>query len=144
MVKDHLAETLELFKSGYNCAQSVLTTFCEDYNLPRETALRIASPFGGNKEGNTCGALTGAIMVVGLKYGASSLNDQDTKQLIKEKTNQLKMAFKQSHHTTICNELLGIDNSNLNERPLLMQRSELFKTCSNFLETVVIYLEEEL
>ena len=144
MIKDHLAETLELFKSGYNCAQSVLAAFCEDYNLPRETAFRIASPFGGNKRGNVCGAITGAMMVAGLKYGTSSSNDPETKQLILEKINQLKIAFKETHDTTICNELLGVADSELNTQALIIERPQLLKTCSGFLKTVVIYLEEEL
>lgn len=61
----------ELFKQGYNCSQSVFAAFCDETGLDTETALKIASSFGGGmgRLREVCGAVTGMFMVVGMKYG---------------------------------------------------------------------------
>lgn len=52
-------------ESGFNCAQSVLAVFAEDYGMPLKLALKLASPFGGGmRMAATCGALTGALMAL--------------------------------------------------------------------------------
>lgn len=64
-------KALDLFSLGYNCAQSVLLAFCEDFGLPKEKAAQLSLSFGGGmgiKE--ACGALTGAFMVLGLAFPA--------------------------------------------------------------------------
>lgn len=71
MTKDD--DALATFKSRFNCSQSVLYAFCDELGFDRQTALRIAAGFGGGigRSGETCGAVTGAIMVIGLKKGMS-------------------------------------------------------------------------
>ncbi|NVO09726.1 MAG: C_GCAxxG_C_C family protein [Bacteroidales bacterium] len=146
MVKDHLEEALELFKSGYHCSQSVLAAFSEELGLPQETALKIACPFGGGLGGygRTCGALTGAMMVVGLKYGATKDTDVEAKTLSRKKTRELIEAFEKAHGTSICNDLIGVNRSNFGGDELLAIRPIVQNTCPKFLETVITYLEEEL
>jgi C_GCAxxG_C_C family probable redox protein len=146
MVKDHVADALELFKSGFHCSQAVVAAFSEDYGLPRETALKIACPFGGGMGGfgRTCGALTGAMMVVGLKYGTTNPADLEAKKLSREKTRNLIETFEKAHETSICNELVGFDRSNLSGADLMEKLPFFHNTCPKFLETVVAYLEEEL
>ncbi len=57
-----------------NCAQTVLSTYCENFGLERILALRLAQGFGGGMghAGKTCGAVTGAYMVLGLAQKISS------------------------------------------------------------------------
>ena len=51
----------------YNCAQSVAVPFAEAVGISEDTACRMAANFGGGmKMASTCGALTGALMVLGL------------------------------------------------------------------------------
>lgn len=146
MVKDHVTEALELFKSGFHCSQAVLTPFSEELGLPRETALKIACPFGGGLGGygRTCGALTGAMMVIGLKYGTNKTTDVEAKKLSREKTRNLIETFEKAHGTSICNELVGFDRSNLSGTELMEKRMYFYGICPKFIETVVAYLEEEL
>lgn len=146
MVKDYLAEALEMFKSGYHCSQAVFAVFSEDFGLSKETALKIACPFGGGigGYGKTCGALTGALMVIGLKYGTTKATDMEAKKLSREKTRQLIEAFEKAHGTSNCNELVGFDRSNLTGNELMAKIPFFHNTCPKFLETVVSFLEEEL
>jgi len=146
MVKDHLAEVLELFKSGYHCSQSILAAFSEELDLPKETALKIACPFGGGLGGygRTCGALTGGMMVIGLKYGSTIGTDMEAKKLSRDKTRQLIEAFEKIHGTSNCNELVGFDRSNMSGAELMAKRPHFHNICPKYLETVVSFLEEEL
>ncbi len=97
----------ELFKSGFNCAQSVLGAFCEDYDMKTETALKIACGLGsGARSGELCGAVSGAVLVIGLKYGS---DDAHSKVLCATKTEEFMQAFKEKNKHIVCRELLGCD-----------------------------------
>jgi len=146
MIKDHVAEALEMFESGCNCSQSVLGAFCEELGLSKETAFKLACPFGGGLGGygNICGALTGAMMVVGLKYGATGGNDLDAKRFSNEKTRQLIEDFNKKHGSCNCNDLIGFDRSNLSAAELMEKNPIFHSACPKFLETVIVFLEEEL
>ena len=146
MVDDPISEAATLFKSGYNCSQSVLAVFAEECGISKETALKIACPFGGGIGGlgKTCGALTGAIMVVGLKHGSTKTTDLDAKKVSNEKTRRLIETFEKNHGTTLCNNLVGLDIANLSGAEMMAQSAHFQRTCPKFLETVITYLEEEL
>lgn len=65
-----------LHQAGSNCAQSVLGSCCKQFHLDAETAYRLGAFFGGGmRMGETCGAVTGALMALGLQFG-----DQNNRQ----------------------------------------------------------------
>ena len=65
-------DALGLFHEGYNCAQAILAAYGDMFGLEKKNALKIGAPFGGGvaNTGDTCGALSGALMVIGLRYGS--------------------------------------------------------------------------
>lgn len=67
-------EAMNYFDNGCNCSQAVLMPYIKELSIDKETAERIAVTFGGgmSKAGKTCGCLSGALMVLGLKYGEKS------------------------------------------------------------------------
>jgi C_GCAxxG_C_C family probable redox protein len=146
MYKNHLQESLELFKSGFHCSQSVFAVFSEELGLQKETALKIACPFGGGLGGygRTCGALTGAMMVIGLKYGSSDATDIEAKTLSKTKTRALIETFERTQGSSTCNELVGVDRSNMMGAELTALLPQFHNICPKFLETVITFLEKEL
>lgn len=75
-------QALSLFQEGYSCSQAILISYAQQFNLKPEIAARLAAPFGGGvaRRGETCGAVSGGIMVVGLKMGHSSAEDKDSKE----------------------------------------------------------------
>ena len=98
-------ESVELFENGYMCSQAVFAAFSPNLGLDKQLALKIGACFGsGMRKGEVCGACTGALMVLGLKYGES-----------KEKSNETCEAFldefKKENGSYICNDLLGCDIS---------------------------------
>ena len=98
------------FASGFNCSTSVFTTYCEDYDLDEETAAKIACGFGGGcATGEICGAVSGAIMVVGLKHGQESPEDQGAKTNCHAHVVEFLDRFKERKNAVTCRDLLECD-----------------------------------
>jgi len=101
----------ELFLSGYNCAQSVLLSFADDLKFSKELAQKMAAGFGGGmgKQQGTCGAVTGAIMVLGLLKGEEVNNNDELKTASYGSVKELSRDFVAAYKTTQCRELIGCD-----------------------------------
>ena len=101
---------LRCFADHLHCSQSILAAFSEECGITEETAFRLGSCFGsGMRRGNVCGACTGALMVLGLKYGETHAGDQEGR-LRTNRLNDLMMdRFSEANGSCICNELLRCD-----------------------------------
>lgn len=98
------------FARGYNCAQSIFAAFAERFDLKPDLALRLAAPFGAGmaRKGEVCGALTGALMVIGLEYA----NDRpENKDQMYRLTREFIEQFEKRNGTLSCKELIGHDIS---------------------------------
>ena len=104
-----IEEAAELFGQGFSCSQAVLSAYCERFGLPREAALRLSDGFGGGMGGlgKTCGAVTGAMMVLGLARGRTRSDDQDAKKATTESIRSLVERFEACHGSVVCRDLLG-------------------------------------
>jgi C_GCAxxG_C_C family probable redox protein len=100
----------ELFEAHYNCAQSVLGPFANYFGLERETAFRLATPFGGGigHSGQLCGAVSGALMVIGLARGIT-VYDQSEKEACYALARTFLEGFAALHGSLTCPGLLGLD-----------------------------------
>lgn len=97
-----------LYRSGFNCAQAVLTTFCWRYGLNRELGSRLACGLGGGLcAGEVCGAVSAGVLVIGLKYGNTLAADTLSKQRCRKQTRQFLDAFTARHGSILCRELSG-------------------------------------
>jgi C_GCAxxG_C_C family probable redox protein len=100
------------FEEGFMCSQAVLSTYSEQFGLPREAALKIAETFGGDMVmGKTCGAVTGALMVIGLKHGRAEAGDDKAKEKSQQLVQDFVKAFEARNGTVECRELLKVDIS---------------------------------
>ena len=99
-----------LFLEGYNCAQAVLGAFCEDFGLDFETAMKMSSGFGGGigRLREVCGAVSGMVMVLNMKYGYTSPTDNDGKMLHYKRVQDVANKFSQENGSIVCRELLGL------------------------------------
>jgi C_GCAxxG_C_C family probable redox protein len=127
------------FKQDYNCAQSVLLTMQEYYGIPRNRLIpKIATAFGGGigRRGSLCGALTGAIMAIGLKHGT-----EGTVLAEKEKAYEIALEFYDQFvkecGSPFCRELIGYDLTNPLERESLRKSNVREEKCSHFVERAV-------
>ena len=109
MKKSQIA--IENFKT-LNCAQSVLLSYSGDFNMDEMTALKIASGFGGGMAmGKTCGAVTGAYMVLGLKIQSEGKTIPEIKAESKVAVRKFNELFIAKHGSLKCKKLLGVDIS---------------------------------
>ncbi len=101
----------QIFKEGFNCAQAILTTYCEKYGMNVDEASKISCGFGAGcgRQSLTCGAVSGAFLVIGLKYGNAFKLDKDSKEVTYEKIKLFIDRFKKMYGSVNCYELLGCD-----------------------------------
>lgn len=127
-------DAVSLFKEGFNCSQSVFASHASQFGLNRELCLRIATSFGGGmaRMGKTCGAVTGAFMVIGLKYGRVSAQDEQTRDKNYGIVREFIKRFEAQNASIVCRELLDCDISTP-EGLKLAQDNKLFENvCPKF------------
>jgi C_GCAxxG_C_C family probable redox protein len=97
------------FESGFSCSQAVLAAFSRSLGMDRETALKIAQPFGGGmaQRGETCGAVTGAYMALGLKHGRTRAEDVHARDKTYALMREFIERFTAAHGSLQCRDLLG-------------------------------------
>ncbi len=119
----------QCFLSGFNCAQAVFSTYSGELGLDPELALKIAGSFGGGMGliGETCGAVTGAIMLIGLKYGKVRVDDTAAKEKTYALVQEYKRQFVELNGSVRCKELLGYD-IRIPEEMITAGEKNLFKT----------------
>ena len=102
-------KAVECFNSGFNCSQSIFSVYGEQFGINSELALKITSGFGAGmgRLCETCGAVTGAFMVIGLKYGYISPDNKEGKEKIYSLIREFSQRFKERNQSTCCEELLG-------------------------------------
>ena len=110
MMKDRIEKAVELFKSGYNCSQSVVAAFADMYGFTEEQALRMSASFGGGigRMRQTCGAACGMFLLAGLEKGAVDGKDREGKAANYALVQELAEEFKKRNGSMICAELLGL------------------------------------
>lgn len=150
---NHSQHAMELFKQGYNCAQSVFAAFCEDLGIDFETALKLSSSFGGGmgRLREVCGAVSGMFAVAGMKYGYTDPKDYIAKAAHYKLIQDLALRFKAENRSIICRELLGLgagsDGSDpelrtdeyYNKRPC----AELVRCAAGIIEDLINKTEKE-
>ncbi|AYD39560.1 C_GCAxxG_C_C family protein [Clostridium fermenticellae] len=133
---------IDSFNRGLNCCQSVLSVFSENLGLDKQTALKIASGFGGGMcQGNVCGAVTGAIMVLNLKYGNSKPEDGEAKEKTYHVIREFSKKFEDMNGSIMCNDLLGIDLKHEENRTIARQKGLFKEKCPKCVEDAINILE---
>ena len=125
----------ELFCKGHNCCQATFCVFCDELGLDKETALKIASSFGGGigGMGEVCGAVSGAFMAAGLKCGYILPKDMSEKKRHNDLIQKISNEFKEKHGTIICREL----KSKMNPECIRNGCAELVKDVAEIVEKVI-------
>jgi C_GCAxxG_C_C family probable redox protein len=142
---NRVEEAVECFCAGAACSQAVLATYAEDFGISREQAMKVASGFaGGMRLAETCGAVTGAFMVLGLKYAGSNCDKRDGRDHVYAAMRDFVARFEQRNNTVVCKEMLGCDIST----PEGAQRATaegLFRTiCPKVVQDAAEILEQML
>ncbi|MBP5480452.1 MAG: C_GCAxxG_C_C family protein [Paludibacteraceae bacterium] len=125
--EERIARAKELFKSGFNCSQSVVAAFADLYGLTEEQALKVSASFGGGigRMRETCGAACGIFLLAGLKYGSTDPKNADAKGENYRIVQELAEDFKKANGFLKCRDLLGLDK-NLKESPQPAERNAAY------------------
>ena len=107
---DHADKAKKLYEQGFYCSQAVFASFADELGLTEKQALLAGSCFGGGMcKGEVCGACTGALMVLGMKYGRYLSDDWDSQTKANDMAVRFLELFGNDNGSYICNELLGCD-----------------------------------
>ncbi len=143
---EKVEHAVDLFTAGNSCSQSVLKAYAEEMGLESGLALKLASGFGGGmaRQGQTCGAVTGAMMVIGLKHGFTApdddINKDATYKLVREFTRRMEKRF----NTTTCNEMVGHDISTAAGHEAAKKDDVFNRLCPGFVRAATEILEDLL
>jgi len=125
-----------LFDEGFYCSQSVLGAFCEQYGLDNETTYKISCGLNsGARCSEICGAVTGAILVIGLKYGS-------TRQICNQKTEEFVKIFKAKNGEVVCRNILGCDISTPDGKEKAIGENLFNTTCRDMVISAVEILTD--
>lgn len=111
MAKSHADRAEELFRSGYNCSQSVFAAFADEAGMTVEEAAQLASPFGAGfgKLREVCGAVSGMTLIAGKLKGYSDPEDYEGKKALYALIREMCSEFENRQGSLICRELLGLE-----------------------------------
>jgi len=143
---DRIEGALACFMEGFSCSQAVFSAYAQELGLDTAVALKISCALGGGMGhiGETCGAVTGAFLVIGLKHGRKTIEDIEAREKTYRFVQQFAEKFKLRNRSIKCKELLPYDIST--EEGLRMAReNNLFRTiCPKYVKDAVEIIEEIL
>lgn len=110
-MKSRIEETIKKHDQGYNCAQAVACTYCDLVGVDEETMFKMTEALGLGMGGmnGTCGALTGACVLAGMKRSTGNLEKPDSKAESYKLSREMVGQFKEQNQSVICRELKGVD-----------------------------------
>jgi C_GCAxxG_C_C family probable redox protein len=136
----------EYMETKYNCAQSIIKTYANEIGYSENELIHLAFPFGGGcgLQGYICGALSGAAMILGAKYGKEYQGMEEYRDRLYGITQELFEQFKRKQGTILCKELIHYDLSKAEEL-LEARRIGIFRTkCPEFVYQTAEILEKIL
>lgn len=136
-------QALSDIKNGFSCAQAVSTAFCEEFGINKESTAKMASPFGGgmSRTGGVCGAVSGALMVIGMKYGSSQPSDLAAKNKAYEAGKAFLKKFEEKYGSISCPRLIGFDISTPEGMKAAREKGVFETICNNIVVDSIGMLE---
>ena len=139
-------EAVSCFNEGFMCSQAVLAAYAGQFGMDHETALRVSAAFGGGmgRMGEICGAVTGAFMVIGLKYGRTQVKDTQSHEKTNKLVNEFVSKFKSLNGSIVCRELLGCDLSTSDGLKIFVEKNLRITLCPKFVRDAAEIVEQLL
>ena len=142
---DHIMKAVQYYEKGYMCSQAVFAAFAEEFGITEKQALQIGACFGGGmNKGEVCGACTGALMVLGMKYGQFDLLDTESRAKGGAMAVRFLDEFAKRKGSYICREILGCDLRTEEGRTHARANGLFGKLCPEMVRTAAEILIEML
>lgn len=142
---ERVDSAVNCFQAGHSCSQAIFSTYARDMGVDAELTMRVSSGFGGGmaRTGNLCGAVTGAVMVIGLNRG-SSLTDEQSKDRNYAVVRAFLQKFGERNGSLSCRDLLGYDVGTEEGRRQIKERQLAKTICPRLVRDAAEILEEIL
>ena len=145
---DRIEKAKKLFTDGHNCSQAVVGAYSDLFGIEPQTAMIMAEGFGGGmgRMRLTCGAVSGMVALVGMKYSKGVAKDTQTRTKIYEKVREMLGEFSKRNGTIVCGELLGL-TGNENESAKPDERTKEYyqkRPCAEYVAECARIVEEFL
>ena len=146
MNESRIEQVVSMHAEGFSCAQALLAVYGPELGLDRETALKVAGGFGGGmgRMAGTCGAVTGAYMVIGLVHSMTKKGDLPQKERSYEYVRRFAEKFRERNRTLVCKELMGVDVSTPEGFAESKAKNIARTVCPKFVRDAAEILEEML
>jgi C_GCAxxG_C_C family probable redox protein len=146
MNKSRVEEVAKTHMEGFSCAQAILSIYGPLLGLDSEAALKVAGGFGSGmgRMAGTCGAVTGAIMVIGLVHSMTKKGDLQQKEISYEAVRAFAGKFRERNRTLECRELMGADVSTPEGLATAKERNIFRTVCPKYVRDAAEILEEML
>jgi len=133
----------EYMKNGYNCAQSIIKAYANEVGINQEDAVRMASSLGGGvgRNGHICGAVTGAAVIIGMKFGTTDPANFRAKEEAYNRTNELLEKFSAENKSILCKELIPYDMKNPEDLKKAREAGVFTKQCPLYVTSAGRILE---
>lgn len=140
---NHADKAVEYYSNNFNCSQGVFTAFATELGMDEKLALRLGTNFGGGeRKGELCGAVAGALMVLGLRSGHCKSDDMDSKRNAYRISEEFMNRFIKKNGSVVCRELLGYDLTK-EEDIEIIKKKNLFRTfCPQMVRSAAEILDE--
>ena len=133
----------EYFMNHIHCSQIVLMEWAEALGYTKVEAARIAAPFGGGMfNGDTCGAVAGAMLAIGMKYGHSEPGDIEGDEKMREKVAEFNRRFTEAKGSTICRDLIGYDIGKPGDAEKVFESGVIFERCPGYVLEALKILDD--
>jgi C_GCAxxG_C_C family probable redox protein len=140
-----VSAAVDLFRSGCACSQAILGSYAPSYGLDEDRAMRVAAGFaGGMRMAETCGAVTGAFMVLGLAHCTNECRTAKDRKDAYSAVLAFADAFRARHRSLVCRELLGCDASTAEGLKLAQDQGLFASRCVELVRDAATILEESL
>lgn len=139
----HINKAKELFEQKYHCSQAVLAAFADELDITEKQALKLGGCFGGGMcKGEVCGACTGALMALGLKFSQCETEDLDSRLKTNDVTVEFLEQFRKENGSYMCRELLGCDLATQEGKEYAIEHNLFTEFCPKLVMSAVKIAEE--
>lgn len=134
------------YLEDFTCGQAILSTYGPQFGLNRVVALKLTTAFGGGiaRLGEICGAVNGALMVIGLKHGRSEIEDIKSKEKTYKLAREFIKRFRTKNGSFVCKDLLNCDINTIDGRKYALDNNLFTTVCPSFVKTSAEILEQIL
>ena len=140
---DRVNKAVEYYMRDFCCAQGVFAAYATETGMDEKTALKIGTVLGGGaRKGEICGAVSGALMVIGLRYGYCEESDIEGKMRARGIAERYLNRFIEKNGSVVCRQLLGYDLTRPDERAKIEERDLFHTMCPELVRSAAQLLEE--